>query len=48
MKNIETLKVGECTKRNLLGFDTYCSAYQDANGKSEIFFTEDKLSVTSV
>lgn len=48
MKNIENLKVGECTKRNLLGFGTYCSAYQDANGKSEIFFTEDKLSVTSV
>ena len=42
MKNIETLKVDESTKRNLLGFETYCSAYQDANGKSEILFTEDK------
>lgn len=45
VKNIENLKVDECSKRELLGFETYCSTYQDVNGKSEIVFTEDKLSV---
>lgn len=45
MKNIENLKVDACSKRILLGFETYCSTYQDANGKSEILFVPDKLSV---
>ncbi len=43
IKNIENLKVDENTKQNTIGFETYCSAYEDSNGKSEIVFTLDKL-----
>ena len=43
IKNIENLKIDESTKQNILGFETYCSEYHDANGKSEIVFTLDRL-----
>lgn len=43
LKNIENLKVDENTKQNTIGFETYCSAYEDHDGKSEIVFTIDKI-----
>lgn len=43
IKNIENLKVDESTKKNTIGFETYCSKYEDSNGKSEIVFTIDKI-----
>lgn len=43
IKNIENLRVDENTKQNRIGFETYCSTYEDSNGKSEIVFTIDKL-----
>ena len=43
IKNIENLKVDENTKKNTIGFETYCSKYEDSNGKSEIVFTIDKI-----
>lgn len=43
IRNIENLKVDESTKQNTIGFETYCSAYEDVNGKSEIVFTIDKV-----
>ncbi len=43
IKNIENLRVDESSKRNTLGFETYCSAYSDLHGSSEILFTADKL-----
>ena len=43
IRNIENLSVDKCTKRKMLGFETYCSTYQDGNGKSEILFTPDKV-----
>ena len=43
IKNIENLKVDESTKKNTIGFETYCSEYEDSNGKSEIVFTIDKI-----
>lgn len=43
IRNIENLKVDESTKQNTIGFETYCSIYQDFNGKSEIVFTLDRL-----
>lgn len=46
MRNIENLKVDRCTKQDILGFETYCSKYEDACGKSEIIFTIDKLEKT--
>ncbi|MBD5488022.1 MAG: hypothetical protein HDR13_04410 [Lachnospiraceae bacterium] len=39
----ENLKTDENTKRNMLGFETYCSTYEGAAGKSEIIFTIDKI-----
>lgn len=42
INNIENLKVDENTKQNILGFETYCSSYEDMHGKSEIIFTIDK------
>lgn len=43
LKNIEKLKVDDSTKQNTIGFVTYCSKYEDFNGKSEIVFTPDKI-----
>lgn len=43
IRNIEELKVEEGTKEKILGFETYCSSYQDQDGKSEIVFTLDRL-----
>ncbi|MCM1179834.1 MAG: hypothetical protein NC347_06240 [Clostridium sp.] len=39
---MEHLKVDENTKQNMIGFETYCSVYEDADGRSEIVFTIDK------
>lgn len=41
--NIETLKINSCTKQETIGFETYCSKYEDVTGKSEIIFTPDKI-----
>ncbi|MDE7258414.1 MAG: MBL fold metallo-hydrolase [Lachnospiraceae bacterium] len=43
IRNIENLKTDENTKQNMLGFETYCSRYDGAEGKSEIIFTIDKV-----
>lgn len=43
IRNIDYLKIDDCTKQNTIGFETYCSKYEDANGKSEIVFTIDKV-----
>lgn len=43
LRNIEKLQVDERTKQNTIGFETYCSTYEDSNGKSEIVFTIDKI-----
>ncbi len=43
IKNIENLKIEDCTKQNTIGFKTYCSKYEDSHGKSEIVFTIDKI-----
>lgn len=43
IRNIENLKIDDNTKRNTIGFETYCSKYEDFNGKSEIVFTIDKV-----
>ena len=43
IKNIENLKVDEETIRDTIGFETYCSEYEDINGKSELVFTIDKV-----
>lgn len=43
LKNIENLRIDNCTKQNTIGFETYCSKCEDANGKSEIVFTIDKV-----
>lgn len=43
IRNIENLRIDENTKQNLIGFETYCSKYEDFNGKSEIVFTIDKV-----
>lgn len=43
IKNIENLNIECCTKQNTIGFETYCSKYEDERGKSEIVFTIDKL-----
>lgn len=42
LRNIENLKVDESTKKNTIGFETYCSVYEGDCGKSEIVFTADK------
>lgn len=46
IRNIENLKVDESTRKNIIGFETYCSSYEDVHGKSEIIFTKDKQNVT--
>ncbi|MBP3476441.1 MAG: MBL fold metallo-hydrolase [Lachnospiraceae bacterium] len=43
IRNIENLKTDEETKQNTIGFETYCSSYEDVNGKSEIVFTISNL-----
>lgn len=43
LRNIENLIVNTGTKQNTIGFETYCSKYEDAYGKSEIVFTIDKV-----
>ena len=43
IRNIENLKVDESTKQETIGFETYCSSYEDINGRSEIVFTIDRL-----
>lgn len=43
LRNIENLTIEDDTKQNILGFETYCSKYEDSNGKSEIVFTMDKV-----
>ncbi|MCM1143149.1 MAG: MBL fold metallo-hydrolase [Blautia sp.] len=43
IKNIEKLRIDDDTKQNIMGFETYCSKYEDCNGKSEIVFTIDKV-----
>lgn len=43
LRNIENLKVDDSTRQTTIGFLTYCSKYIDANGKSEIVFTADKV-----
>lgn len=43
IKNIQNLKIDKNTKQDTIGFETYCSKYEDENGKSEITFTIDRL-----
>ena len=43
LKNLENLKIDGSTKKEIFGFETYCSKYEDENGKSEIVFTIDKV-----
>lgn len=43
IKNIENLDINNTTKQNTIGFETYCSEYEDLNGKSQIIFTRDKI-----
>lgn len=43
LRNIENLKIDAKTKQNTIGFETYCSVYEDADGRSEIVFTIDKM-----
>ena len=43
MRNIENLKIDSSTKQNTIGFETYCSRYEDIKGISEIVFTIDKV-----
>ena len=42
-KNIENLKVDGASKKETIGFETYCSRYEDERGVSEIIFTIDKV-----
>ena len=43
IRNIEQLSIDENTKQDTIGFETYCSKYEDFHGKSEIVFTIDKV-----
>lgn len=45
LHNVENLKVDESTKQDTIGFETYCSSYEDSYGKSEIVFTIDRLEI---
>ena len=42
LRNIENLKIDNSTKQDTIGFETYCSKYEDVTGKSEIVFTIDR------
>lgn len=44
LRNIRNIKVDENTRKKIIGFETYCSTYEDADGRSEIVFTIDKIS----
>lgn len=43
IENIDHLNLDECTRQTTIGFETYCSTYQDSRGKSEIVFAVDRL-----
>ncbi len=43
LRNMENMKIENCTKQNTIGFETYCSRYEGAEGNSEIIFTSDKV-----
>lgn len=43
LRNIESLNLEHCTRETTIGFDTYISAYEDLQGKSQIVFTMDRL-----
>jgi len=43
LKNIEDLRLDNCTQQETIGFETYSSKHEDVNGKSEIVFTIDKI-----
>lgn len=43
IRNIENLKVDESTRRDTIGFETYCNSYEDQSGSSDITFTIDKI-----
>lgn len=43
LKNLDNLQIDSSTKKEIFGFETYCSKYEDENGKSEIVFTLDKV-----
>ena len=43
LRNIENLIIDSKTKKDTLGFETYCSKYEDEKGRSEIVFTIDKV-----
>ena len=43
LRNIEKLNVDTSTKQKTIGFETYCSKYEGAEGTSEIVFTIDKV-----
>lgn len=43
IRNIQNIKVDDRTKQNTIGFETYCSRYEDRDGRSEIVFTIDKV-----
>lgn len=43
LRNIGNLKIDSSTKQNTIGFETYCSKYENAKGKSAIVFTIDKV-----
>lgn len=48
VRNIENLKIDSSTKEDTIGFETYCSKYEDVKGKSEIVFTIDKVKTMEV
>lgn len=43
IRNIENLKIDDGTKQDTIGFETYCSRYEENGYKSEIVFTIDKV-----
>lgn len=43
LRNIENLIIDSKTKKDTLGFEIYCSKYEDEKGRSEIVFTIDKV-----
>ena len=43
LKNIEDLRLDNCTQQETIGFETYSSKHEDVNRKSEIVFTIDKI-----
>lgn len=43
LRNIENLIIDDATKQDTIGFETYCSRYEDTYGRSELVFTIDKV-----